>query len=47
MVDLVEERLNGTPVAERKALTKYGPGTMRRPLPGFRFTAGRNRWSAA
>src|SRR5690625_529260 len=26
MVDLVEERLNGTPTAERKALTKYGPG---------------------
>ena len=26
MVDLVEERLNGTPASERKALTKYGPG---------------------
>lgn len=26
MVDLVEERLNGTPAAERQALTKYGPG---------------------
>lgn len=32
MVDLVEERLNGTPAAERKALTKYGPGyDVRRP----------------
>jgi len=26
MVDLVEERLNGTPASERKALTTYGPG---------------------
>ncbi|MDN5705160.1 MAG: ferrochelatase [Yaniella sp.] len=26
MVDLVEERLNGTPASQRKALTKYGPG---------------------
>src|SRR5699024_1150583 len=26
MVDLVDERLTATPAAERKALTKYGPG---------------------
>lgn len=26
MVDLVEERLNGTPAAQRQALTTYGPG---------------------